>query len=53
MVIDNICEMIASGEIPNEVYDKYLANTKIGFMRAFEVKEFLLKEIKEYLEEET
>lgn len=29
--------MIASGEIPKEVYDKYLSNTPIGFMTPIEI----------------
>ena len=30
--IKKIAKMIASGEIPKEVYDKYLSECPIGFM---------------------
>lgn len=38
-----ISKMIASGEIPNEVYDKYLSKCPIGFMNEEDVFEFLTK----------
>ena len=34
-VIECISKMIASGDIPNEVYDKYLSKCPIGFMKFF------------------
>ena len=33
--------MITSGEIPNEVYDKYLSKTPIGFMNETDLYDFL------------
>ncbi len=36
--------MIASGEIPKDVYNKYLGDTPIGFMSAYEIENFLMKE---------
>ena len=43
-VLLKICDMIASGEIPKEVYNKYLGDTPIGFMRKYEIEKFLIKE---------
>ena len=37
-VLLKICDMIASGEIPKEVYNKYLGDTPIGFMRKYEIE---------------
>lgn len=39
--LKQICKMIASGEIPNEVYDKYLSKTPIGFMNETDLYGFL------------
>lgn len=36
-----ICEMIASGEIPNNVYDKYLSKEPIGFMSETKIFDYL------------
>lgn len=41
--LDKVCELISSGEIPQEVYNKYLGDTDIGFMPTKEVKECLLR----------
>lgn len=38
--LKQICKMIASGEIPDEVYDKYLSSTPIGFMNYKELCDF-------------
>ena len=38
--LKQICKMIASGGIPNEVYDKYLSSTPIGFMNYKELCDF-------------
>lgn len=35
--LHQICRMIASGEIPKEVYNKYLGDTPIGFMTPLEI----------------
>lgn len=35
--LHQICRMIASGEIPSDVYNKYLGNTPIGFMTPLEI----------------
>lgn len=43
-VLLKICDMIASGEIPKEVYNKYLGDTPIGFMGKYEIEKFLVKE---------
>lgn len=43
-VLLKICDMIASGEIPKEVYNKYLGDTPIGFMGKYEIEKFLIKE---------
>ena len=43
-VLLKICDMIASGEIPKEVYNKYLGDTPIGFMKKYEIEKFLIKE---------
>lgn len=39
--LKQICKMIASGEIPDEVYDKYLSKTPIGFMNETDLYDFL------------
>lgn len=39
--LKQICKMIASGEIPDEVYDKYLSKTSIGFMNETDLYDFL------------
>lgn len=39
--LKQICKMIASGEIPDEVYDKYLSKTPIGFMNYNDLYKFL------------
>lgn len=41
-VIKQIAKMIASGKIPNEIYDKYLSKTPIGFMSADDLIKYLL-----------
>lgn len=43
-VLRKICDMIDSGEIPEDVYNKYLGDTPIGFMSASEIENFLMKE---------
>ena len=43
-VLLKICDMIASGEISKEVYNKYLGDTPIGFMGKYEIEKFLIKE---------
>ncbi len=40
--LKQICKMISSGEIPKEVYDKYLSETRIGFMSEEDLEEFLI-----------
>lgn len=40
-VLKQICKMIASGEIPKEVYDKYLSKCPIGFMKEEELFRYL------------
>lgn len=30
--LKQICKMISSGEIPKQIYDKYLSSTPVGFM---------------------
>lgn len=47
LVIEQIAKMISSGEIPNEVYDKYLGNCPIGFMNENDLKLYLLENEKE------
>ncbi len=42
--ITAISKMIASGEIPSEVYDKYLSKTKLGFCTEEKVEETIIKE---------
>ena len=42
--IKAIANMIASGEIPKEIYDKYLSKTKLGFCSADKVEEIIIKE---------
>lgn len=39
--LKQICKMIASGEIPDEVYNKYLSKTPIGFMSKMDLYDFL------------
>lgn len=39
--LKQICKMIASGEIPDEVYNKYLSKTPIGFMNKTDLYNFL------------
>lgn len=39
--LKQICKMIASGEIPDEVYNKYLSKTPIGFMSKTDLYNFL------------
>ena len=57
-VLKQICKMITSGEIPNEVYDKYLSKCPIGFMEDGELFNYIIqletnwKELKKWLEEE-
>lgn len=40
--LKQICKMISSGEIPDEVYNKYLSKTPIGFMNYEELYDFLM-----------
>lgn len=37
--------MIASGKIPNEVYDKYLSNCPIGFMNEEDLFNYLVEKV--------
>lgn len=39
--LKQICKMISSGEIPDEVYNKYLSKTPIGFMNKTDLYNFL------------
>lgn len=39
--LHQICRMIASGEIPKEIYNKYLGDTPIGFMTPLEIIAYL------------
>lgn len=39
--LKQICKMIAGGEIPDEVYNKYLSKTPIGFMSKTDLYNFL------------
>ncbi len=41
-VIECISKMIASGDIPNEVYDKYLSKCPIGFMNEDDLFNYLM-----------
>lgn len=40
--IEQIAKMIASGEIPSEVYNKYLSKCEIGFMNEKALLSYLL-----------
>lgn len=52
--LKQICKMIASGEIPKQIYDKYLSDTPIGFMNSNDLFEYLEnQELKKQLEEKT
>ena len=42
--ITAISKMIASGDIPKEIYDKYLSKTKLGFCTEEKVEEIIIKE---------
>lgn len=42
--LHQIARMIASGDIPKEVYDKYLSNTPIGFMTPIEICKQVINE---------
>lgn len=44
--LKQICKMISSGEIPDEVYDKYLSKTQLGFMNYEELYDFLMNKTK-------
>ena len=44
-VLFQIAKMIASGEIPNKVYDKYLSDCPIGFMDADTLFNYLFNNI--------
>lgn len=47
-ILRQILKMISSGEIPKDVYDKYLSKTSIGFMSYEDLLEYFeLKEDKE------
>lgn len=57
--LKQICKMISSGEIPDEVYNKYLSKTPIGFMNKTDLYNFLKgknnkisDETKEFTEDE-
>lgn len=41
-VLTCIAKMISSGEIPKDVYDKYLSKCPIGFMNETELTEYLI-----------
>lgn len=50
--LKQICKMISSGDIPKEIYDKYLSDTPIGFMNSNDLFEYLEnQELKKQLEE--
>lgn len=38
--LKQICKMISSGDIPKQIYDKYLSRTSIGFMNYKELCDF-------------
>lgn len=38
--LKQICKMISSGDIPKEIYNKYLSNTLVGFMNYKELCDF-------------
>ncbi len=38
--LKQICKMISSGDIPKQIYDKYLSSTPIGFMNYKELCDF-------------
>ena len=38
--LKQICKMISSGDIPKEIYNKYLSNTPVGFMNYKELCNF-------------
>lgn len=38
--LKQICKMITSGDIPKQIYDKYLSNTPIGFMNYKELCDY-------------
>lgn len=46
--LKQICKMISSGDIPKEVYDKYLSKTSLGFMNYKELYDFLNEQNKKY-----
>lgn len=50
--LKQICKMISIGDIPKEIYDKYLSDTPIGFMSSNDLFEYLEnQELKKQLEE--
>ena len=50
--LKQIAKMISSGDIPKEIYDKYLSDTPIGFMSSNDLFEYLEnQELKKQLEE--
>ena len=50
--ITAISKMIASGDIPKEIYDKYLSKTKLGFCSAEKVEEIITKEATQLIVEQ-
>lgn len=38
--LKQICKMISSGDIPKQIYDKYLSCTPMGFMNYKELCDF-------------
>lgn len=43
--LKQIIKMIVSGEIPNDVYNKYLSNCPIGFMNEEDLFNYLVEKV--------
>lgn len=43
--LKQIIKMIVSGELPNDVYDKYLSNSPIGFMNEEDLFNYLVEKV--------
>lgn len=50
--LERILKLIASGELPKDLYNKYLSDTPIGFMSFEKLKEYFNLERLEVLEKE-
>ncbi len=43
--LKQIIKMILIGELPNDVYDKYLSNSPIGFMNEEDLFNYLVEKV--------